>query len=199
MTTLQDFMISRVRAQILELFFSNVEEMYYVREITRRTKEEINAVRRELERLLGCGILRSEERGNRLYYSLNKRYAFFQEFENMVVKSTGLGLKIRKLQRKLGELSFVMFSGRFVRGLQVRQGDVDMLVVGTVVLPELDVLVKEAEKKLEREINYTVLTDEEFEFRKTRRDPFIMDVLYGTRIMVIGSEDAFVERKVPGL
>ena len=199
MTTLQDFMISRVRAQILELFFSNVEGMYYVREITRRTKEEINAVRRELERLLGFGILKSEERGNRLYYSLNKRYTFFQEFESMVVKSTGLGLKMRKLQRKLGELSFVMFSGRFVRGLQVRQGDVDMLVVGTVVLPELDVLVKEAEKKLEREINYTVLTDEEFEFRKTRRDPFIMDVLYGTRIMVIGSEDAFVERKVPGL
>ncbi len=117
----------------------------------------------------------------------------------MVTKSTGLGLKIRKLQRKLGDLSFVMFSGRFVRGLQVRQGDVDMLVVGTVVLPELDVLVKEAEKRLEREINYTVLTDEEFEFRKTRRDPFIMDVLYGTRIMVIGSEDEFVERKTPGL
>lgn len=199
MTTLQDFMISRVRARILELFFSNVTEMYYVREITRLAKEEINAVRRELERLLGCGILRSEERGNRLYYSLNKRYPFFQEFEAMVTKSTGLGLKIRKLQRKLGDLSFVMFSGRFVRGLQVRQGDVDMLVVGTVVLPELDVLVKEAEKRLEREINYTVLTDEEFEFRKTRRDPFIMDVLYGTRIMVIGSEDAFVERKTPGL
>jgi len=199
MTTLQDFMISRVRVGILELFFSHVEEMYYVREITRLTKEEINAVRRELERLLGCGILKSEERGNRLYYSLNKRYVFFQELESMVVKSTGLGLKIRKLQRKLGDLSSVMFSGRFVRGLQVRQGDVDILVIGTVVLPELDVLVKAAEKVLDREINYTVLSDEEFEFRKTRRDPFIMDVLYGTRIMVIGSEDAFVERKVPGL
>jgi len=192
-------MISRVRTRVLELFFSNVEEMYYVREITRLAKEEINAVRRELERLLGCGILKSEERGNRLYYSLNKRYTFFQELESMVTKSTGLGLKIRKLQRKLGELSFVMFSGRFVRKMQVRQGDVDMLVVGTVVLPELEILVKEAEKKLDREINYTVLTDEEFEFRKTRRDPFIMDVLYGTRIMVIGSEDAFVERKVQGI
>ena len=117
----------------------------------------------------------------------------------MVVKSTGLGVKLRKLQRKLGDLSFVMFSGRFVRKLPVRQGDVDILVVGTVVLPELDVLVKATEKTLEREINYTVLTDEEFDFRKTRRDPFIMDVLYGTRIMVIGSEDAFVERKVLGL
>ncbi|MDA1079681.1 MAG: winged helix-turn-helix domain-containing protein [bacterium] len=199
MTTLQDFMISRVRSRVLELFFSNVEEMFYVREITRRTKEEINAVRRELERLLGCGILKSEERGNRLYYSLNKRYTFFQELENMVAKSTGLGLKIRKLQRKLGELSFVMFSGRFVRKMQVRQGDVDMLVVGTVVLPELELLVKETEKALEREINYTVLSDEEFEFRKTRRDPFVMDALYGTRIMIIGSEDEFVERKTPGL
>jgi len=199
MSDLQDFMISRVRVKMVELFYSNSEEMYYVREITRAIKEEINAVRRELDRMLGNGMLRSEERGNRLYYQLNKRYLYHQELQQMVVKSTGLGEKIRKYRRKLGQVSFVMFSGKFVQGLAPSQGEVDLLVVGEIVLPELEQLIKQEEKKHDREINYAVFSDEEFEFRKTRRDPFMMDVLYGTRVMVLGSEVEFVERKTPGL
>ncbi len=199
MTTLQDFMISRVRVKMVKLFFANPDGMYYVREITREVKEEINAVRRELDRMLSVGMLRSEQRGNRLYYSINTKYLYLQELQQMVIKSTGLGSKIRKNLRKLGAVSFVMFSGRFVRRLKPRQGEVDILVIGDVVLPELSLLIKEEEQVLKREINYAVFSNEEFEFRKTRRDPFVMDVLYGTRVMVIGSEDEYVERKVSGM
>lgn len=60
MADLQDLMISRVRVEMLELFFLNPEEMYYVRQITRLINEEINAVRRELDRMLGAGLLKSE-------------------------------------------------------------------------------------------------------------------------------------------
>ena len=80
MNSLQDFMISKVRVKMMELFFVHTEEMYYVREITRSIKEEINAVRRELDRMLTEGILKSEQRGNRLYYSLNTKYLFFAYF-----------------------------------------------------------------------------------------------------------------------
>ena len=195
MADLQDLMISRVRVKMLELFFTNGEEMYYVREITREIKEEINAVRRELERLLGAGLLRSEQRGNRLYYSLNKRYLYYQELQQMVVKSAGLGRKVRRLRRKLGTLDFVMFSGKFVRGLDPVQDEVEVLIVGEVVLPELQALMKEEEKRLGREVNYAVFDAEEFEFRKARRDPFVMDILYRTRVMVIGNEDEFAHRE----
>ncbi|KKU18537.1 MAG: Transcriptional regulator [Candidatus Pacebacteria bacterium GW2011_GWB1_47_8] len=184
---------------MLELFFNNTEEMYYVRQITREIKEEINAVRRELDRLLGAGVLKSEQRGNRLYYSLNKRYLFYQELQQIVVKSAGLGQKIRRLRRKLGDLTFVMFSGKFVRGVPPSPDEVEVLIVGAVVLPELQALMKEEEKRLGREVNYAVFTPEEFDFRKTRRDPFIMEILYNTRVMVIGSEDEFAHRQVQGL
>lgn len=197
MNKLEDFMISRVRVKMIELFFSDPDEMYYVREITRKTKEEINAVRRELERMVGAGMLKSEQRGNRLYYTLNKKYTFFQELQRMVSKSVGLGKKIRKLRRKLGTIDFVMISGTFARKKPVAQGDVDLLVIGDVVLSELDALVKEEEKTLGREINYAVFPVEEFEFRKQRRDPFVMDVLYASRIMIIGDEDEFAFRKPP--
>lgn len=173
--------------------------MYYVRQITRQINEEINAVRRELDKMLDYGLLRSEQRGNRLYYRLNPRYAYYQELEQMVAKGIGLGKKIKKIRRKLGSLDFVMFSGRFVRRLPPRQDEVDVLVVGEVVLPELEALIKEEEERIEREIRVTVFDKEEFDFRKTRRDPFIMAVLYGSRVMIIGGEAEFVERETPGL
>jgi len=184
---------------MVELFFSDSNEMYYVREITRKTKEEINAVRRELERMLAAGMLKSEQRGNRLYYSLNDRYAYYQELRQMVAKSTGLGKKIRQLKRKLGEVEYVMFSGGFVKNQHPKQGEVDILVIGDIVMPELQALIDAEQERRGREINYAVFSHDEFEFRKTRRDPFIMDVLYGSRLMVIGSETEFVERKLPGL
>jgi len=68
-----------------------------------------------------------------------------------------------------------------------------------VVLSEVDALIKEEQAERGREINYAVFSLEEFDFRKTRRDPFIMDVLYGGRVMVIGSEMEFVAKKLPGL
>lgn len=199
MNNLQDFMISKVRVKMMVLFYTKQNEMYYVREITREIKEEINAVRRELDRMLSAGMLKSEQRGNRLYYSLNSKYLFFQEIQQMIAKSTGIGEKIRKARRKLGNVTFVMFSARFVKGLPPRQSELDLLVVGDIVLPELEQLVKQEEKSLDREINYALFSDEEFEFRKTRRDPFIMDVLYGSRVMIIGSEEEFVEKSLPGM
>lgn len=192
-------MISRVRVKLLELFFSNLTEMYYVREITRHIHEEINAVRRELDRMVGFGLLKSEQRGNRLYYYINPRYPYYQELQRLVAKSTGLGKKIRQLRRKLGTLDFVMFSDDFAAGKGGKQGQIDILIIGDVVLQEVDVLVKEEQAKRGLEVNYAVFSMEEFDFRKTRRDPFIMEVLYGGRVMIIGSEAEFVARKIPGL
>jgi len=197
MNTLQDLMISRVRVKMLELFLTNQKELYYVRDISRKIKEEINAVRRELERLSMTGLLKSEQRGNRLYYYVNESYIFFQELERMIAKTTGLGKKLRKLQHKLGTVDFAMFSARFVQGLPPAQGQLDILLIGDIVLQDLSDLIKEEEKNRDREINYTVFSKEEFEFRKQRRDPFLMDVLYASRVMVIGAEDEFVERKLP--
>lgn len=195
MTSIKDFMISRVRTRIMELFFSRPEDIFYVREIARTVKEETNAVRRELERMVEYGMLKREERGNRLYYLVNKKYLFYPELQQMVAKSSGLGKRILQLRSKLGTLDFVMFSGKFIRRVRPHQDEVDILIIGDVVLPELQALIKEEEAKLGREINYAVFSAAEFEFRKQRRDPFVMDILYQTRVMIAGEDFEFAERQ----
>lgn len=192
MAKLTDFMVSRVRSKLLKVFLQDPHEMFYVRELTRKVGEEINAVRRELGRLQRRGLVKSEPRGNRLYYYFRKNYPFYQELLQLIAKTTGLGGAIRKNRNKLGKIKFAMLSGRFVRRRGRKPNEVDLLVVGNVVLPQLAVLVREEEARRGEEINYTVMSLEEFEFRRRRRDPFLTNILSGARTMIIGDEDELI-------
>ena len=193
MVNLADIITSKVRIKILELFFSNLKEAYHVRGIVRETSEEINAVRRELTKMEKDGLLKKEPRGNRIYYSVRPEYPLFGDLVSMVAKTTGLGRVINENRNKIGRISFVMFSGKFVRYKErKRDDDVDILVVGEVVLPELASIVRAEETKRDVEINYTAMSREEYDFRKKRRDPFLLGILSGSRVMIIGDEEDLV-------
>lgn len=186
---LSDLITSKTRVKILALFLDNPDDMFHVREVVRRVDEEINAVRRELIHLEKKGILKREPRVNRVYYYLDKNYPHFFDLLSIQAKNTGLGADIIKNRVRLGKIKFAMLSGKFARGIRDNPEGVDLLVVGTVVLPELSLLIKDEEEKRKHEINYTVMTEEEFNFRKKRRDPFITSVIYGSRVMLIGDEE----------
>jgi len=190
---LTDLVISRVRVKILNLFLGNPGAMYHVRDIVRKVGEEINAVRRELAHMEKAGMVSKETRANRLFYTFRKDYPLYFELMEIVGKTTGLGINIIKHRAKLGRVKYAMLSGRFLRNLPRKsQTDVDLLVVGTIVLPELAQLVKAEEVRKERELNYTVMTEEEFVFRKRRRDPFVLSILAGSRVILIGDEEELV-------
>ena len=189
---LKDLVISKVRVKLLEIFFASPSEIYHVRDLVRRTGEEINAVRRELAHMENAGMVKKEPRGNRLYYWFNKNYLFYSELSSMVAKTTGLGAEIIKNRNKIGRLNFVMFSGRYVERRERTLNEIDILVVGEVVIPELAALIRAEEGRVKREINYTLMTPEEFQFRKRRKDPFLLEILSGTRIMIVGSEEDLI-------
>ncbi|MBI3289884.1 winged helix-turn-helix transcriptional regulator [Candidatus Microgenomates bacterium] len=193
MAQLTDFIVSKTRIKLLEIFYGNPKQIHHVRDLVRLVEEEINAVRRELLRMEEVGMVRREQRGNRVYYEVRSDYPFYPELLELVGKTAGLGAAIRKNREKLGKLSYVMFSGRFVRWMARKNEDeVDILIVGDVVLPELATLIHDEQKNREDEINYTPMTKEEFEFRKRRRDPFLLGILAGSKVMIIGDEESFV-------
>ncbi|MFH1832547.1 MAG: winged helix-turn-helix domain-containing protein [Candidatus Levyibacteriota bacterium] len=189
---LTDLITSKSRVKLLGVLLLNPSEMYHVRELVRRTGDEINAVRRELGFLESKGILVKEPRANRVYYSLSKSYPFYFDLIQFASKSIGLGADILKNRAKLGKIKFAMFSGKFARRIKKNAESVDLLIIGTVVLPELALLIKNEERRLGTEINYTAMTEEEFEFRKKRNDPFILSILSGSRIMLIGDEETML-------
>jgi hypothetical protein len=54
--------------------------------------------------------------------------------------------------------------------------DIDVLVIGDTPAEKLEGTIRPLERKLRREINYTVMSPEEFKKRRAQKDAFLADV-----------------------
>lgn len=179
---------SKTRRKILGLYFNDITKIYHLRRVAREVDEEINAVKRELDILEKEGLLKKEKRLNRVIFYLNPKYLFFEELLRIFMKQTSLSQKIIKNASRLGKVKYAVFSQKFIKKQPSQEGEILLLFVGTIVIPEIAALIAEEEKKSSTEINYTVMTEEEFVFRKKSNDPFIWAFLKQPKLMIIGDE-----------
>lgn len=184
---------SKTRRKILELFFHNPNEAHYLRKIVRDINEEVNAVKRELDILNQAKVLDKERRLNKIFYRLNKNFIFYDEFTRIFSKTTYLGSQIIKNSNKIGKIKFASLSTKFSRKIAIKNDEIYLLLVGIVVVPEISSIIKEAEKGFIQEINYTVMTEEEFAFRKKNNDPFIWRFLKQPKVMLVGLEEEMIK------
>ena len=85
---LEYIITSKAKRSLLKLLLTNPDREFYTREISRRTGEPLNAVRRELGYLEKAGLLRSRHAGNLKYYSVVKEFPFYPELKKIVAKCT---------------------------------------------------------------------------------------------------------------
>lgn len=186
---LEKIIPSKTRRKILELFFHNPNQVYYLRKIVREINEEVNAVKRELDILAEEKLLLKEKRLNKIYFTLNKNYVFYEEFLRIFAKTHYLSKLIYENLPKIGKIKYIVLSVKFIKNIEIRNDEIYLLFVGVIVIPEVELIIAEAEKKFGRSINYTVMTEEELKFRKKNNDPFIWRFLKESKVMLIGNED----------
>lgn len=184
---------SKARRKILELFFQNPNDSFYLRKIVRDIDEEVNAVKRELDILSEEKILEKEKRLNKIFYTLHKNYLFYDEFLRIFFKTGFLAQSIIKNISKIGKVKFAAVSIKLAKQIPIKEDEIYLLLVGVVVVPELSDIIGQAEKTFGREINYTVMNEEEFAFRKKNNDPFIWRFLKQPKIMINGTEDELLK------
>ena len=187
---------SKTRVKLLSLFFNNPGRPFYVREITRKIDEQINSVRRELANLLSIGIISSEGSNNRLYYEVNTKYEYYEQlrsiFTTMPVKNSDPVLKetreedqIIKKIRSTGSVQFAFLTGSYTNDSRTA---IDIFVVGDVNKARLAKVVSEMEKESGRELNYSSLTPDEYQYRLSLNDRFVTNVLEAKKIVIIDGQ-----------
>jgi hypothetical protein len=185
-----DYIItSKARRAVLTLFFQSPQDTYYLRDIVRRTGEEVNAIKRELDILVEGKVLDSERRLNKIFFRLNKNYLFYDEFLRIFAKTSRIASLIKEAGPKLGKVKVLALSLKYVKKIDIRADEIYLLGVGTIVLPELAQVISYCEQDFGREINYTVMTEDELAFRKRNNDPFIGKFLRTPKVMLIGHEE----------
>ena len=195
---------SKTRVKLLSLFFNNPGRPFYVREITRKIDEQINSVRRELANLLSVGLVSSDGSNNRLYYEVNPKYEYYEPLRAIftampaksadpVVKETREEDKIVKRLRSAGQIQFAFLTGSFARDSRT---NVDIFVVGDVNKARLAKVVADMEKDMGRELNYSALSPEEYDYRLSLNDRFVTSLLESKKIVVIDGPDKPVADEV---
>lgn len=209
---------SKTRVKLLQLFYSNPNRSFYVREITRKIGEQINSVRRELSNLLSIGIITSDATQNRLYYEVNQDYEHYKPLAMVFgglkeedIKATGKARKAAKKQVEdkekepaapktdvsaehpmakgfmgLGKVDLALLTGQFTRD---ESAGIDVLIVGNVSEAKADKFMADLEKAENKELRYTVLPLENYQYRLTINDRFINSVLAAKKQVIINTQD----------
>jgi len=174
---------SRTRVKLLTLFFSGAKRPYYVREISRRVKERVNSVRRELDNLKKIGILQSVTKKGKKYYLVNLKFPYYPELKNLVEKAMRAPEdQLFKNLEKVGEIKLAVLTGLFT---QAKGTNVDFLIVGKVAARKLQKFVKKIENKIDEEVNYAIMSENEYKYRKSIDDRFLNKIFSQEHIILI--------------
>ena len=183
---------SKTRARLMALFLQQPQDTFFVRELTRRIDAQLNSVRRELKNLVQLGFLSEKQclqkESNRLsdkkkYYCVNQDFILFEDLRSLFQKVQILVKQnlVQEIQER-GHVDYFAFTGRFVDASDI---PTDIFIVGSITQEDLEQMISKFEEEIPYEINYTLMTKEEFLDRRQVADRFLMSILNGERVVMI--------------
>jgi len=195
---------SKTRVKLLHLFLNHPGQSFYVREITRLIDEQINSVRRELSNMLEVGVITSDTADNKLYYEVNQRYEFYTALRaifageaidatkpSLAPEQSNVNEQYLSAIAGIASLRIAILAGVLVRG---STSSVDVLLVGSVPTAKVKAAMAIIEKLEGREINYTVMSYDDFYYRLSVRDKFLTEILNSTHTVAIDKDNALSQK-----
>ena len=174
---------SKLRKDLLNLYFLNLKKGYYLRELEKILGHSVANIRKELIRLEKDGLFTVEKKGNMTYYHLNKSFSLYKELKNIVEKTLGLKDILINALKNVSGIDMAFIYGSFAKEEEHGKSDIDLFIIGKFDENDLIPEVKNLERKLQREINYTFYTRKEYEMKKKEGNAFIRDVLGKPKIL----------------
>lgn len=169
---------SRTRARLMKFFMLNDKQAYSVKDLVGKNKMTSSQISRELVRLERIKMIASRSKKGVKYFQTNKDFIFYPELKSLVVKSNTLPEchSLGKI-KDIGKIKLALMSGVF---LNYPKGQADLLIVGDELSrAKVNHLLENLEAEVGKEINYSLMSSEEFKYRTDMLDKFIMDFLEG--------------------
>ena len=180
---------SRIRRELLALFYTNPGQTYYLRELGRLLECSVGSLRRELLKFQEDGLFLTERRGNLVFYSLNTGHPLYGEMKGIVAKTVGVVGSLKQALKSVLCVQVAFIYGSFASNRENPTSDIDVLIIGDASLMELSTVLRGVQKRLMREINPTLYVRYEYLKRKAEEGGFIKEILTKPKLMLIGTID----------
>jgi hypothetical protein len=147
--------------------------------------------------MLNVGIITSDTSDNKLYYGVNQRYEHYLAFKAIftdeklqstksIARSASGEHDWKQMMGDLPGLRLAIASGVLANGSGTSK--IDLLFVGTILPVRLKKVMKAIEKLEGRELNYTLLSYDEFYYRLSVHDKFITEILNSSHEVVVDTD-----------
>ena len=120
----------------------------------------------------------------------NQESPVFPELKTLVAKTVGVFQLLRSALEPLSDriqLAFVY--GSLAKQEETALSDVDLMVVGQVELDEVLARLHAVEKQIQRPINPTVSSSEDFQTKLASGSHFVTSILRGPKLFIVGDEN----------
>ena len=187
---LERLFTSKTRVRILELLLINSDKEFHLREIARRTKTTPIYVSKELVNLKKIGLVSAKRKANLILFNCNKNSPIFSEIKNIFIKTESFGSVIGNVLEDQN-IKYALIYGSFARGEEKENSDIDLLIIGEIGETYLIRIIRELEKKLNREINYIIWSEKELLTKAEKKHSLLLDIVYKPVIMLKGDFNEF--------
>lgn len=159
---IESIITSKTRIRLLLKLFLNSSTQCHLRAMERDFGESNNAIRQELKRLLNAKMITfTTDKGKKLYRA-NTQHPLFNDIQSILRKTVGIDQIVENVTSRIGNLESAFLTGSFAEG--VDSDTIELVLVGNN-LDEAYIknVVAKAEKLVERNIVYLVLTNQQIE------------------------------------
>jgi len=174
---------SKLRKALLGLYFADPEKKYYLRELERIIHFPVQNVRQELLMLKRIGVFKSEKQSNSIYYFLNKEFPLYEELKSIVFKTIGVKGALKKELGKIKGIKRAFIFGSYAKSKEDSLSDIDLMIIGDIDEDLLISKISKLEEALRREINYHLISEEEWN-EKSKKDSFVKAIVDDPKIEI---------------
>ncbi len=160
------------RVKIMRLFLLNKTLVLKTTEIEKRSRVNINLLRKELKLLQSISFLK--KKGTDWTFDISFKYT--REFEALLLGTDILDKSyIWETFKKVGKVKLLIVAGIFIKNKDSR---VDVFIVGeSLNNKKIDEAIKRIEAEIGKEIVYAKFDSKEFAYRINMYDKLVRDVL----------------------
>ncbi|HED15807.1 MAG TPA: transcriptional regulator [Gammaproteobacteria bacterium] len=190
-TSIGDALFTKTQQKVLGLLFGKPDKSFYTNEIMRRAAIGRGTVSRELDRLVGAGLITVNREGNQNHYQANANNPVYTELTSIVRKTFGVADVIRDALKPLDEnIDLAFIYGSIAKGGDTKSSDIDLMLVGQELsYGGVVELLMPMEDSLRRTINPTIYEKDDFIAKLNSNDSFVIRVMEQPKILIKGNEN----------
>lgn len=175
---------------ILKLLFLNSTREFHQNAIADMIGVSASTVYKELDNVYPLGLVTKTKKGSMVLYKINKSCIVYDELRKIFLKFELVDELITKELEKY-QIKYALIYGSFARGTETETSDIDLLVIGKASQDVIYGSISYLEKKIGREINVIVWSEDEFNNKVKEKTALLQNITKNPIVVMIGDEKEF--------